>query len=966
MRVSTLTLVAFVLAASSAGAASREVLYDAAPAWVRPPPAETQGSSPAGAPARIVYSDQQVHLGKNGAENYSAYRIKILRPEALAAGNLVAAWNPDTDDLIVHRLNIIRDGKVLDVLATTKFRVMERADKLEYAVLDGALTAALQTPGLQVGDELEFAATIRRRDLTFGGRSTGALQLPILSSPGAYRTRLTWPKDSAVLWRATPDLGPLAPRAEGSEQVLQDELRDPGSVPLTDGAPPRFNLRRRVEFSQFAAWSEISQALRPLFERAATLAPNSPVHAEAAKIAAATSDPGSRAEEALRLVQDRIRYVYVEFGGGGYRPASADDTWSRKFGDCKAKSVLLTALLRELGIESELVLVASAGGDGMDQLLPTPAAFDHILVRAKISGKAYWLDGTRVGDRRLSALPAPRSRWALAIRPTPVELEPVALEAPVVPQLGALLEVDASRGFDVLAKVRAEQVLRGDEVQQIRTQLSSLSPDDAERAVKAYFRREYSWVEPDTATWRYDDVGGALVLAMAGDGKPDWEGDEDGKRSLDIYSAGFSPPNQLRRPKEQDQAAPWMTDFPAFKRWTTVIRLPPETAKWRWNYSAAPVDEQLGGVAYWREAVLSGGVMRTTMSRRALVPEISAAEARAISDRLPAFDNNISRVFQAPGKDPSSKVRAPDAGAQNGLPADVRRLLASTPASSEEIASLRRAMDLVNKGQISQGLAVIDSAGALIADNPGASLFAAVIATHVGADDRALSYLDAGLQRRPREVALLLLRVALNTKAGRRQQALADADVVIRERPEAREGFLIRAKLLNALNRPEEALVDLDEAGRIDPLDSSVLVERSWTLHRLNRETEAIATLEPGIASDVTGNALNVRCWIRATSNLDLVRAEADCAQAVKLAPAVAAFWDSYALVALRAQRLDDALARYDHALVLAPKMAAPLYGRGITKIRRGDQSGGSADIAAAKAIDPDVARELTAAGVIP
>jgi hypothetical protein len=46
----------------------------------------------------------------------------------------------------------------------------------------------------------------------------------------------------------------------------------------------------------------------------------------------------------------------------------------------------------------------------------------------------------------------------------------------------------------------------------------------------------------------------------------------------------------------------------------------------------------------------------------------------------------------------------------------------------------------------------------------------------------------------------------------------------------------------------------------------------------------------------------------------------------------------------------DEAIADYDAALKLNPKMAASLYGRGLAKQKNGDQAGGDADIAAAKA----------------
>jgi hypothetical protein len=38
--------------------------------------------------------------------------------------------------------------------------------------------------------------------------------------------------------------------------------------------------------------------------------------------------------------------------------------------------------------------------------------------------------------------------------------------------------------------------------------------------------------------------------------------------------------------------------------------------------------------------------MRTVMSRRVAVPEISAAEAAALNEGIKRFDNNMSQVFE--------------------------------------------------------------------------------------------------------------------------------------------------------------------------------------------------------------------------------------------------------------------------------------------------------------------------------
>jgi cytochrome c-type biogenesis protein CcmH/NrfG len=57
----------------------------------------------------------------------------------------------------------------------------------------------------------------------------------------------------------------------------------------------------------------------------------------------------------------------------------------------------------------------------------------------------------------------------------------------------------------------------------------------------------------------------------------------------------------------------------------------------------------------------------------------------------------------------------------------------------------------------------------------------------------------------------------------------------------------------------------------------------------------------------------------------------------------------------------DAAIDAYSSALRLDPKLASALYGRGLARLRAGDQAGSDADISAAKmiaaGIDDDFAR---------
>ena len=77
----------------------------------------------------------------------------------------------------------------------------------------------------------------------------------------------------------------------------------------------------------------------------------------------------------------------ISIGPGGYRPASPDTVLSRRFGDCKDKALLLTTILRELGIEAQPALVNSRRGRVLTSALPTPYMFDHAIVRARTGGE---------------------------------------------------------------------------------------------------------------------------------------------------------------------------------------------------------------------------------------------------------------------------------------------------------------------------------------------------------------------------------------------------------------------------------------------------------------------------------------------------------------------------------------------------------------------------------------------------
>lgn len=634
--------------AASVQAQPAKVIKGASPQWALGPPDFRASDPPKEALIQIRFFDNQVRVSKSGQQNFIAQRFKILRPEALQAANLRFVWRPTSGQLTVHSIRLHRkDGSITELLDKATFQIVQREENLEQSVLTGLTTAVFAIPGVEIGDDIEFSATVTDRDPTLGDKTFGTLQLPLIDIGGTFRARLLLSDSVRVTRKITPDLDNAALKTINTADELLVRVDDPKSANLPVGAPGRYGTKRLIEYSSFAGWPAISSTFWRYFDQASRLAENSLVRKEIAKIAAASNDPEARALAAVKFVQDRIRYVYVGFGTGNYTPATADQTWDRRYGDCKGKTALLLAMLRELGIRAEATLVHQAGADGLGDRLASPGLFDHVLVKASIGEAVYWLDATQFNSPKLSNLPQPNFRTALPLRESGAELETVSGKPMSSPSELEIVEIDASAGTDKPACISVRRVLHGNEVTQLRAGLASIAGTDLKQVVRDTLGFASGDTEAEETSWTYDEETGALSLQWAGTQKLDWEGETPERQFYYIPSAGFTPPNELKRPKEQDQSAPWAVDFPNFKCWVTTIKLPPDRGRFRWNYSAKKVDRVFGGIRYFRQATIKKGTVQTVMSRSAQQAELSADEAKTINAGLKDFDNSKSYVYAA-------------------------------------------------------------------------------------------------------------------------------------------------------------------------------------------------------------------------------------------------------------------------------------------------------------------------------
>lgn len=640
--------------AGTAQAATDEVRQGPAPVWATlsdplPVPADVQGL------AFVRRNDTFVHLDQGGQSSYQGYWIRLLHENALQLGNLSIAWNPSAGAPTVHTLRIHRNGAVIDVLKTAKFEILRREHELEASKLDGELTAILRVPYLRVGDELEAAWSLPMTDPTLGEKAAGMLGLQNESPPGRYQLGLSWADGFEPKVKFTSDLSSQVRRGNRALRILLDNSE---ALETAANAPDRFNWQRTIEFSRYPDWPSASRLFAPLFQSAAKLGPQSPLKAEAAKIAAQHRDPLARAAAALTLTQRDIRYIYVGLDGGNYRPASADETWQRRYGDCKGKTAVLLSLLAELGIEARPVLVLNSGGDdGMNERLPSPTWFDHVLVQAQIGGKTYWMDGTLPPVAPPAERPVLAYRWGLPLTATGSELQRVAWRPADRPDTISLARIDARAGFAKPAEITKTSITRGINGLAQQMTFSAMTPAQILAAARKAFA-DGTMDEVSDAKWRYDVPAQASVLTIVGKAMVEWEDEGEGNRSLALPGGGFSPPERKVRSDKEGASIPFAVDSD-FSCAVTTLVLPADTKPAQWSFNST-YDTQLYGRTYYRAFELRDGAIRMIRASRPTLRELAAAAAKRDTEKLVNFDNSMAMVsFDPKGQNSAFRPGGP-------------------------------------------------------------------------------------------------------------------------------------------------------------------------------------------------------------------------------------------------------------------------------------------------------------------
>jgi len=359
-----------------------------------------------GNPKAVMLLDETTYTvdEKGQAIEHVRRVVKILRPQGRDYGYPAVSYDKDSKVLSMHVWSIdkagheysMKDNEIADVGAPGEGGELYSDDRAKVA----------DPPGRDPGGVIAYEYEKRERpylaetNWQFQDGLPRMQQSFTLALPAGYTYTTSWARHEKV---EGIDLENHSYRWEMNDQpaIDLDQVKmSPGEGSLAARMTVHYAGPGLAE-PQDGTWQGIGEWYAGLEQGRVVSAPD--IAAEAEALTAGKTDFYDKAEAIGNFVQQKIRYFVIEMGVGGYQPHAAEDIFRGRYGDCKDKATLLSAMLSSVGIHSALLMVdtergvidpdaPSIWGNHMIGAIEIPAGYEspklHSVVTAK-TGKRY-------------------------------------------------------------------------------------------------------------------------------------------------------------------------------------------------------------------------------------------------------------------------------------------------------------------------------------------------------------------------------------------------------------------------------------------------------------------------------------------------------------------------------------------------------------------------------------------------
>ena len=215
--------------------------------------------------------------------------------------------------------------------------------------------------------------------------------------------QVSFPADAPILYKSYNYPGQPVVVENGSRKTITWQMQNQRAVVGESYAPPWYEITPSVFIAMkdfemdgyrgsYDSWEAFGNFMYQLKKDRDVLPYELKQLVQATT--AGLSSKREKVESLYRLMQQNTRYISVQLGIGGWQPYDAKYVYERKYGDCKALTNYMYAMLKEAGIASDYALVKS--GSGVVRFKPDfpSSQFDHVILAVPLEKDTMWLECT--------------------------------------------------------------------------------------------------------------------------------------------------------------------------------------------------------------------------------------------------------------------------------------------------------------------------------------------------------------------------------------------------------------------------------------------------------------------------------------------------------------------------------------------------------------------------------------------
>lgn len=340
--------------------------------------------------AVLLYSERSVTVvsaDKIKIQVREAYRI--LRPSGHDYGMVAVPSNQQSKVSSLHAWCIPERGKDYEVkekdaieVSPPKVEGGELISDVRYKVL--RIPAA--TPGSVVGYEYQ----LEKQPLVLQDSWEFQQEIPAVESHYSLQLPAGW--EYRVFWINFPEVKPT--QANGN-QVRWDIANTKAILPEKK-MPPLNGVAGQMIVSffpsggavgkSFDTWEKMGSWYQGLTEGRKDVSPE--MQQKVSALTASAPTTLGKIQLIAQFMQHDIRYVAIELGIGGLQPNPAAEVFVRRYGDCKDKATLMSAMLHAIGVDSYYVLINASRGAVTAAMPAHASGFNHVILAIRLPDDA--------------------------------------------------------------------------------------------------------------------------------------------------------------------------------------------------------------------------------------------------------------------------------------------------------------------------------------------------------------------------------------------------------------------------------------------------------------------------------------------------------------------------------------------------------------------------------------------------